>query len=271
MQRVNVYIDGFNFYHGLRKARKEAPEFQQFYWLDMVKFFDHFILPGQTLQKVYYFTAPDHDSIRRVRQDALLRANTLVNGNRFKVVNGVYYKKTIRCRLCKGEYDTHEEKCTDVNISAYMMRDCALNNVDAVILVTADSDLSTPIILTRTDYPKKQLRLFYPPMLSSKALTKLMKQARKNPIHLINHKQKFANSLLPDVVSVNGVTLTIPKKWKDTYIAPATSNTVTDTVMDIYANHFGTGQIIERTHPNIAAFIKDLNQFAPCPNCTHNP
>lgn len=211
-QRVNVYIDGFNFYHGLRKARKEAPEFQRFYWLDIVKFFDHFILPGQTLQKLYYFTAPDHDSIRRIRQDALLRANELVNGTRFEVVNGVYYRKNIHCRLCKGQFYTHEEKCTDVNISAYLMRDCAINNVDAMMLITADSDLSTPIKLTRTDYPDKQLRLFFPPELSSKALTKLMKEHRKTPIHLINHKQKFESSLLPDIVSGNGVTLTIPQK-----------------------------------------------------------
>ena len=41
----------------------------------------------------------------------------------------------------------------------------------------------------------------------------------------------------------------------------APSNTVTDTVMDIYAKHFGTAQTIERFHPNIAAFIRDLNQF----------
>ena len=270
MLRVNVYIDGFNLYHGLRKARKEAPEFQQFYWLDLVKFFDHFILPGQTLQKVYYFTAPDHDTDRRVRQDVLLRANEFVNGNRFEVVNGVYYKKNTRCRLCKGEYETHEEKCTDVNVSAYMMRDCALNNVDAVMLVTADSDLSTPIMLTKNDHPNIQLRLFYPPLLSSKALTKLMKRFRKDPIHLINHKQKFANSLLPDTVSANGVTLTIPQKWKDPYIAPTPSHTVVNTVMDIYAKHFGSAQNIESTHPNIDAFISDLNQFVSCPNCTNN-
>jgi len=261
MLRVNVYIDGFNFYHGLRKARKEAPEFQQFYWLDIVKFFDHFILPGQILQKVYYFTAPDHDTDRRLRQHALIRANNLVNGSRFEEIYGVYYKKNVRCRLCKGDYETHEEKCTDVNVSAYMMRDCAQNNVDAVMLVTADSDLSTPIMLTKRDHPNIQLRLFYPPKLSSKALTRLMKQYRKDPIHLINHKQKFANSLLPDVVSANGVTLSIPQKWKAPYIPPTPSNEVAITVMDIYTKHFGTAQNINSTHPNFSAFISEITQI----------
>jgi len=133
-------------------------------------------------------------------------------------------------------------------------------------LVTADSDLSTPIMLTKTDHPNIQLRLFYPPLLSSKALTKLMKRFRKDPIHLINHKQKFANSLLHDVVSANGVTLTIPQKWKDPYIAPTPSNAVATTVLDIYSKHFGLAQTIENTHPNIPAFVQEINQFASCPN-----
>jgi len=261
MNRVNVYIDGFNLYHGLRKMKKSDTDWQRFYWVDFVKLFDHFILFGQTLQKVYYFSAPDHDPFRAVRQDALFRANKLMNDDRFEVIYGKYYRKKLKCKLCTGRYVTHEEKRTDVNICAYMMSDCALNNVDAIMLVTADSDLVTPIELIRRDYPNKQIRLFFPPTTESRDLTNVMKAKKKEPIYLLNHKQKFINSLLPDVVSKDGTSLTIPQKWKDPYIISTPSNVIPNNLMSLYAKHFGDAQIIEFDHPNMQSFIKNLNQL----------
>ena len=34
--RVTFYIDGFNFYYGIRRARKSDPVWGNFYWIDMV-------------------------------------------------------------------------------------------------------------------------------------------------------------------------------------------------------------------------------------------
>jgi len=260
MDRVNVYIDGYNFYHGLKKIKKTDPDWQRFYWLDMVKLFDHFILPGQTLQTVFYFSAPDHEPDRRLRQEILFRANKLVNPDRFEVIYGKYYKKNLTCKLCTGRYRIHEEKRTDVNICAFMMNDCALNNVDNIILVTADSDLITPIELIRRYYPGKKLRLFFPPLVQSRELTNIMKAKKKEPIHLSRHKQKFVKSLLPDVVSNDGTTLTIPDKWNIPYTPPVPSNIVLCNLMDLYTKHFGGVQLIEFNHPNMPAFIKDLNE-----------
>ena len=265
MERVNVYIDGFNFFHGLRTMRKTDPDWQKFYWLDMVKLFDHFILPGQTLQKVYYFSAPDHVPERRLRQEIFFRANWLMNPGRFDVIYGKYYPKKLKCKLCTGRYKTHEEKRTDVNICAYMMSDCALNNVDALMLVTADSDLITPIEMMRRDYPDKKLRLFFPPSVNSRELANIMKTIKKEPIYLEKHKQKFVKSLFPDVFSIDGTTLTIPDKWNQPYTPPVPSNITPTNLMDLYTKHFGSAQIIEFDHPNMPDFINDLNQhtFSP--------
>jgi len=52
-----------------------------------------------------------------------------------------------------------------------------------------------------------------------------MKAIKKEPIYLLSHKQKFINSLLPDVVSKDGVTLTIPQKWKEHHIPPTPEDT----------------------------------------------
>ena len=237
------------------------PDWQKFYWLDLVKLFDHFILPGQTLQKVFYFSAIDHVQDRSIRQAKLFSANKLVNPDRFEVVYGKYYPKRLKCKLCTGRYKTHEEKRTDVNICAYMMSDCALNNVDAIMLVSADSDLITPVELIRRDYPNKKLRLFFPPSTNSRELTNIMKTIKKEPILLEKHKQKFVNSVLPNVVSKDGKTFTIPDKWNQPYTPPVTSNVVPANLMNLYTKHFGSAQIIEFNHPNMSAFISDLNQF----------
>ena len=42
-QKVIVYIDGFNFYYGLKKN----PRWRRYYWLDVVKFFETFMRPSQ--------------------------------------------------------------------------------------------------------------------------------------------------------------------------------------------------------------------------------
>ena len=36
-QKVIVYVDGFNFYYGL----KGDPKWKRYYWLDIVKFFEN--------------------------------------------------------------------------------------------------------------------------------------------------------------------------------------------------------------------------------------
>ena len=52
MSRVVTYIDGFNLYFGLRDAG-----LKRYYWLDLVALSSTFLLPGQTLEHVHYFTA----------------------------------------------------------------------------------------------------------------------------------------------------------------------------------------------------------------------
>lgn len=49
-QRVIVYIDGFNFYFGLKSNAK----WKKYYWLDIVKLFEMFMRPDQELVAVKY-------------------------------------------------------------------------------------------------------------------------------------------------------------------------------------------------------------------------
>ena len=52
-QRVIVYVDGFNFYYGLRNDIR----WKRYYWLDIVSLFEKFLRPNQELVAVKYFSA----------------------------------------------------------------------------------------------------------------------------------------------------------------------------------------------------------------------
>ena len=75
MERVNFYVDGFNFYYGLKRLKAIDADWQKFYWLDFVKLFELFLGSNQILQKLYYFTAPPLSIRKSNRQGLLFDAN----------------------------------------------------------------------------------------------------------------------------------------------------------------------------------------------------
>ena len=214
MERVTVYVDGFNFFYGLKRMKAIDNDWKKFYWIDFVKFFDHFLLQNQTLQKVVYFTTPPINLLKSQRQALLLKANRLINDKRFEVVKGKFYDKEIICPNCNSKFIKPEEKRTDVNISVKMLEDCALNNTDVIFLVTADSDLFPPLNSIRKFHPDKKIRIFFPPKSFSYDLSNFMKSCKKNVVMLDKAKVRFANSIMPDTVTKNGKSFTIPPKWK---------------------------------------------------------
>jgi len=214
MERVSFFVDGFNFYHALKRLKYSDSDYQKFYWLDFVKFFQHFIGDNQVLQKVYYFTASPLQDDKNNRQSELLEANKALNPSKFEVIKGQFYEKQVRCKVCRNFYTIAEEKRTDVNISVQMLGDCSINNVDTVVLVSADSDLISPLQFIKQRYPEKRIRVYFPPELRSSALDAFMKANKKQIVRLEYSKAKFLNSIMPDVVTANGLTFTIPAKWK---------------------------------------------------------
>ena len=51
-QRVTFYIDGFNFYYGLRRTKRNEAQWADYYWIDMVKLCQGFLGEGQEVEKV---------------------------------------------------------------------------------------------------------------------------------------------------------------------------------------------------------------------------
>ena len=56
-KKVNIYVDGFNFYYGLKDMVKHKRDWRKFYWIDLVKLFEQFLLEDEELGTVHYFTA----------------------------------------------------------------------------------------------------------------------------------------------------------------------------------------------------------------------
>ena len=214
-KRVTFYIDGFNFYFGLKRTRKTDKEWHRFYWTDMVKLCRSFLGEGQELEKVIYFTASPLSPQKNSRQSAFLNANKLLNGDKFEVVRGKYMEKHITCPYCKGDILRPEEKKTDVNISIRMIADCVLDKTDTVSLVSADSDLVPPLEFIQTYYPEKHIKVYFPPSNYSNDLKDNLLHHRSKPVLLLRNKRRFFDALMPDTVSTGEKKYTIPEKWKE--------------------------------------------------------
>ncbi|MEC7755239.1 MAG: NYN domain-containing protein [Bacteroidota bacterium] len=210
-KRVIFYIDGFNFYHGLKTKVRKDSDWRKFYWIDLVKFCQQFVEGDFELVKVKYFTASPLSIEKERRQSSLFRVNKLINGDRLDIIKGKYQKKPIRCDHCSEIFERPEEKRTDVNISVQMVGDCALQLVDKIVLISADSDLVPPIKFILDNYTDKKVSVYFPPERFSKDIFDVM---NRKVVKLDQNKGKFVKSILPEVVKIEGRDYLIPDKWK---------------------------------------------------------
>ena len=213
-KRVTFYVDGFNFYFGLKRTKKADPQWGRFYWIDMVKLLGSFLGEGQELAKVIYFTASPLSSDKNSRQSAFLNANKLINGDRFEIVRGKYLEKHIICPFCKGDIIRPEEKKTDVNISIRMMADCVQAKTDTIAVVSADSELLPPLEFIQSQYPEKHIKVYLPPSNYSNDLKDNMLHHRSRPVLMIANPYRFRQAVMPDEVTDGEKRYTIPEKWK---------------------------------------------------------
>lgn len=208
MNRIIFYFDGFNFYNGLKEKSILDPTWKKYYWIDFVKFCNSFSQDGQ-VTSVKYFTAPPSNNGKRSRQSALFGANKLINPHTFIQIKGNYQNKKIRCKKCNEVFEHPEEKRTDVNIAVTMMLDCFTNNVDTLVLISADSDQVPTIQAIKTNFPNKKIKLYFPPNRNSSELLSLM----KNVVFLENNEDKFLQSVLPKVVENENKKYKRPEDW----------------------------------------------------------
>ena len=141
MTRVNVYIDGFNFYYGVAR---NTP----FRWLDFRKLSEGLVRPGNVIHRIRYFTARvTDDPAASVRQNTYLRALATIPN--LSIHEGRFLTHRMTLPLSDGtgmaQVDRTEEKGSDVNLASYLLFDAFDGDFDTALVMSNDTDLVFPV------------------------------------------------------------------------------------------------------------------------------
>ncbi len=141
-KRVSIYIDGANFYYGLKTVNKRYSDI----FFDFEKFVNE-IVGKDELITIYYYNAPLKEKF-----------NKWVYWNQMKLFARL--KKIDKCHvvLCKRQKRVDSDKQEyyiikgdDINLSLDMLRDACKNKYDKAILISGDGDFAQLV-----DYVKKE-------------------------------------------------------------------------------------------------------------------
>lgn len=164
--RANVYVDGFNLYHGCFDDHRGRAEWRNYRWLDLNAFCTK-LFPQYSINRIRYFTAlvdplPENPD-NRTRQLEYLRAlrtlpNLTIHQGRFATnlkmrplaepnsrPPSVSVPLQVVCVL------EREEKGSDVNLATYLLVDGFKRDYEVAVVVSNDSDLAEPIRLVRNE------------------------------------------------------------------------------------------------------------------------
>lgn len=199
-QRLIAYVDGFNFYYGLREAGLHRHK-----WLNIHRMCESLLKPEQSLKLVRYFTSQVSGKAER-RQSNYLEALTTVGG--VEIEYGHFLKTAIRCYRCQNTWKKPEEKKTDVNISVRMLEDAYDDLFDIALLISGDSDLVPPVESIHKRYSDKKVIIAKPPCRRSEQLD----QAAHGTFRISN--ATIRQNRLPDpVIRSDGRKLYAPSTW----------------------------------------------------------
>lgn len=225
--RTNVYIDGFNLYYG---CLKRAP----YKWLDLERFCDA-LLPKNTVQRIIYCTAKvlprPHDPDQPLRQLTYLRA--LATLPRVTIEFGTFLTSVTRAPLVQSDPQTSswlmvanqpalkvdrrgrvqtdwilktEEKGSDVNLAAHVLRDAYRGDCDCAVIVSNDSDLLTPLRMAKAD--KGIVLGLVPPRPKGSAELKRLSDFVIHP-----RQHHFLNAQFPNQLRDRHGVITKPASW----------------------------------------------------------
>ncbi len=184
MRKAALYIDGFNFYYGVRNHFKPEKEKRGFsmsglVWCDFRALVErHFLDPDTKLGLIRYFTAPVTEGVEasrdeRARYELWLRAARSIPG--LKPVFGYYRTPPQGLR---------EEKETDVNIAVEMLLDGVAGCFDTAYLLSGDTDQIPAVAAAAFRLGRQhRVRVLVPPLQSTeswqRAYLNYMQQMKK--------------------------------------------------------------------------------------------
>ncbi|MFA7421656.1 MAG: NYN domain-containing protein [Melioribacteraceae bacterium] len=203
LQRVIVYIDGFNLYFGLKEKG-----WKKYYWLNIYELAKNILIKDQNLVEVKYFTSRISIPPEKAkRQGTFIEAlETLPN---VKIYYGKYQTNSSTCKKCGNTTMIPSEKMTDVNIAVELLSDAYENKYDSAILISADSDLIAPVNTVHKLFVEKRIVVAFPPARHSYAL----KEAASASFTI--GRKKLADSVFPEEVKKSDTyILERPSRWQ---------------------------------------------------------
>ena len=204
MHRVISYMDGLNLHYGLRDSG-----LHRYFWLDPIALTKTFLRPGQQFAHCHYYTTRGTGNAENQgTHHQNLWLDALENLGGISCHFGHYLSKPRKCPQCNTTWRIHEEKMTDVNIATQLLVDAYEDRYDTAIIVSGDSDLTTPIQHIHTRFPEKRLIIAFPPGRFSGHL-------KKFSISFHIGSDKLRRSLLPDqITTASGFVLKRPDDWR---------------------------------------------------------
>jgi uncharacterized LabA/DUF88 family protein len=203
MAKVYFFVDGFNLYHALQANAA----WHKFKWLSLTRLAHCYLLRGDTLEAVEFFTTlATWDPGKVARHKQLIKAN---EGEGVTVTYGEFKRKDRRCRaLCGKLFSTVEEKQTDVNIALRLFELAVQNRYDKAVIVSGDTDLLPAVKSVQRTFPAKKIGVLIP---IGRASEDFKKQAD------FHHKMKLPHLIAaryPDPVLLkDGTVLNCPPTW----------------------------------------------------------
>ena len=190
--RINVYIDGFNFYHG-------ALEGTRYQWINL-RTLGQLLVPDGTIEEVHFFTArvksyrgsPGSSQ----RQDTYIRAIQTLE--RTFVHEGTFLS-------LPGGRTT--EKGSDVNLATQLLLDCFDQKIDKALIISADSDFATPI--------KVAIDRFDIEVVSAFPLGRNSTKLRQVSAAVVQIREQNLRGAMFDrtLITADGKTISCPPSW----------------------------------------------------------
>lgn len=213
-KRVSFLIDGFNLYHSVKNASHDLKlKGKGTKWLNihsLCNSYLHLFGKDSRIEEIYYFSALANH-LQAVKPDVVKRHLVFIDGLKstgVQVELGRFKRKSIICTHCRKMITRHEEKETDVAISAKLLELFMLNKCDMVVLVTGDTDLAAGVKVAQKLFPQKEICIAFPYKRKNKELKKLV------PTSFQIGAKSYITHQFPDPITLkNGNSLIKPQSW----------------------------------------------------------
>lgn len=202
MERIIVYIDGFNLYFGMLEAGLINCK-----WLNLFSLSSSLIKGNQALVSIKYFTSRvSNNPEKQKRQSLYLEALESVG---VKIIYGHFQKDKIECKRCLNTWPSFNEKMTDVNIATHMLTDAYQDNFDMAMLVSGDSDLVPPISSIHRHFHHKRVCVVFPPKRFNNSVALVSKGS-----FILGRKKLIDHQFPNELKKSNGYVLKKPSIWE---------------------------------------------------------